>query len=159
MSEPLTSPIASGVFAGRRASRRAVGRRFPPQVWIAVWLAALVGLAVIAGDTLALSLQSPGATIRHELTQAADEMHWPRAEPRPSDLSTILGHFPDRRATVDTTLWPDAIVTLHGLDRATCIDAKAVAGRVEGLVVVELDRHAAAAQCRDTNDMSWWIMP
>jgi len=159
MSEPLTSPIASGAFAGRATPRGALERRFPPHVSTAVWLAALVAVAVIAGYTLTLSLQSPGTTIRHELTQAAGEMHWPGAEPRQSDLSAILGHFADHRATLDTAFWPDAIVTLHGLDRATCIDAKTVAGRIEGLVVVELDRHTAAAECRATNDMSSRIMP
>lgn len=156
---PLTPSMASGAFTGAAAARREAGRRFPPHVSLAVRLAAFLGLAVVAGYALALSLQSPGTTIRHELTQAADEMRWPRPVPRQADLSAMLSHFPDHRATIDTTFWPDAVVTLHGLDRATCIDAKALAGRIEGLVVVQLDRHAAAAECRETNDIAWWIMP
>lgn len=50
-------------------------------------------------------------------------------------------------------------VTLHRVPRDTCHDATRDARRIEGLVVVELERYSSAEQCGATNDMTWRFMP
>jgi hypothetical protein len=31
--------------------------------------------------------------------------------------------------------------------------------RIEGLVVIELERYRSAQHCSDDNDMTWWMLP
>jgi len=130
-----------------------------PRLWLVMWILGLLGVAIPAGNQWAFSSQSSGAAIRHELARAAAEMRSPGPEARETDKSALLRHFPGQRATVDTRFWPEAVVTLHGLDRPTCIDAADVAGRIDGLVVVQLEGYAAPTDCKEMNDMSWRIMP
>jgi hypothetical protein len=129
------------------------------RLWILIWVLGLVGTAIPAGNQWASSLQSPGAAIRHELARAAAEMRAPAPAARAIDESALLRHFPRHHATLDTRFWPEAVITLHGLDRAACIDATDVAGRIDGLVVVQLQGYAAPTDCAEMNDMSWRIMP
>jgi hypothetical protein len=145
--------------AWRLAAAALSVRRPLPRLWILMLILGFLGVAIPAGNQWAFSSQSSGAAIRHELARAAAEMRAPGPEARESDKSALLRHFPHERATLDTRFWPEAVVTLHGLDRLTCIDAADVAGRIDGLVVVQLEGYAAPTDCKDMNDMSWRIMP
>lgn len=134
-------------------------RRLPPQFTVALWVIAVVGLALLAGYELAASRQSPAAAIRHDLLQAASDIRLPGPAPREAGRRALLRHFSKQHATLDTRSWPAVAITLQGLDRATCVDATSIAGRIEGLVVVQLEGYASAADCGETNTMSWRIMP
>jgi hypothetical protein len=142
-----------------RLAPAAPARRPLPRLWILMWVLGILGVAIPAGSQWASSLQSPGAAIHRELARAAAEMRAPAPEAREIDKSALLRHFPQHRATLDTRSWPEAVITLHGLDRASCIDATDVAGRIDGLVVVQLEGYAAPTDCAEMNDMSWRIMP
>jgi hypothetical protein len=116
---------------------------------------------VIAGQYAALALRSPGAVIKDRLRAAAAELkHAPGTLPDEPSLRVIPGYFRRWRATIDSTGFPtDVTVTLHGLDQATCRDAVTRAGRIEGPVVVELERYHAVTDCGEANDMTWRLMP
>jgi hypothetical protein len=130
-------------------------RRVPRPVWALLALAALV----IGGERIHLATQSPGEAIRESLVAAADEMLVPAtAQPNRSALVAVGSHF-GPGATVAAELWPHVTVTLHDVDRATCVDAAAAARRIERLVVVQLEKYSNPAECGASNDMTWWIMP
>jgi hypothetical protein len=130
-------------------------RRVPRQIWALLGLAAIV----IGGQQIHLAMQSPGEVIREALMGAADEMLVPAtAQPSRNALQAVAGHF-GAGATVAAEFWPHVTVTLHDLDRATCVDAAAAARRIERLVVVQLEKYGTAAECGANNDMTWWIMP
>jgi len=124
-----------------------------------VW--ALLGLAaiVIGGAQLHVATQSPGEAIRAALVAAADEMLVPpTAQPSRNALQAVERHF-GAEATIGAELWPLVAVTLHDIDRTTCVDAAIAARRIERLVVVQLEKFGTAAECGLANDMTWWIMP
>ena len=122
-------------------------------------LFAVVALAVALGHQLLPALRSPGHAIRRELAAAAAELASPAAQPTEAERRAILRHFRDHAASLDAGLWPQVSVTLHGLDRTICRDAATVARRMEGVVVVELEKFRSAEDCGDDNDMTWWIAP
>jgi hypothetical protein len=37
--------------------------------------------------------------------------------------------------------------------------AELCAARLDGLVVIELERYRSDRDCSDDNDMTWWILP
>jgi hypothetical protein len=124
-----------------------------------IWALLAVAAVAISSQQLRSAMQSPGETIRDALVAAAADMRAPTtAQPSRDALQAISRHF-GAQATIGAELWPHVTVTLHNIDRATCIDAAAVAGRIEGLVVVQLEKFGTAAACGAANDMTWWIMP
>lgn len=132
-------------------------RRVPRVIWLlAIFLAGFAGVQPIMK-----SLQTPGGAIRSELMSAAGEFEG-RINPQPSaaDIHAIERHFLAHSVTIDTArTWPQVQVTLHGVDRETCLDVRSSARRMEGLVVVDLLDYASATDCSDSNDMAWRIMP
>lgn len=132
-------------------------RRIPRVIWLlAIFLFGFAGVQPIMK-----SLQTPGGAIRSELMSAAAEFEG-RISPQPSaaDIHAIERHFLAHPVTVDAArTWPQVQVTLRGVDRETCLDVRSSARRMEGLVVVDLLGYASAADCNDSNDMAWRIMP
>jgi hypothetical protein len=129
------------------------------------WLrpASVIGLlaAVFIGLPAAReALWPPAAAIRSDLVAAAVEVARP-ISPRPTDaeLHAIQRHFAAFDATVDASAWPQIAVTLRHLDRAACGEVLGASRRIEGLVVVELERYRSAADCADDNAMTWSITP
>jgi hypothetical protein len=74
-------------------------------------------------------------------------------------LAKLRRHFREHDVSIDATFWPVVLVTLHHLDDSTCRDAAGKVRRIEGLVVIALERYRAADECHDDNDMTWRIMP
>jgi hypothetical protein len=69
-------------------------------------------------------------------------------------------HFGETDVDVDASrIWPNVAVTIRGLDREACEAAALKVRRIEGPIVVNLDSPRAPADCRESNDMTWWIMP
>jgi hypothetical protein len=130
-------------------------RRMPRARWAALAL----GLVLLLGGTLAPTLLSPGRVIRGELTSAAADLQQSQGEPNAAALRRLSRNFHYRTATIDARHWPQVRVTLHGLPRDACIAAAREAGRIEGLVVVELERYGSGQQCAASNDMTWRFMP
>ena len=121
---------------------------------------ALVAAALVGGNGILQASRSPGDAIRSELVAAAAELASP-AGPYPTEAATraIRRHFHAHPAVLQTEFWPQVAVTLHHLDKTTCADARIVARRTEGLVVVELEAYRSAADCGDDNDMTWSMLP
>jgi hypothetical protein len=137
------------------AASRLPGRRLRP-----TWLIGLLAVAFIGVPEAHQALRAPSATIRSELTAAAVELARPvAARPTEGQLSAIRAHFPARDATVDASAWPQIAVPLQHLDQGTCGEVLGAARRIEGLVVVELERYRSAADCGQDNDMTWRITP
>lgn len=124
-------------------------------------LLAVAGLLLIAGYQLSLALQTPGESIRSALTAAADEaaaLPWSR---NAEQVQLAIGqHFAGRDFRVETARFPaEVAVALADLDRETCLEARELAHRIEGNVVIALDGYAAAADCQARNTMTWRILP
>ena len=122
---------------------------------------ALLGLVavIVGGQQVSVAMQSPGETIRAALVAAAADMRAPETAQPSRDMLQAVGRHFDAQASIGAALWPHVTVTLHNVDRNTCVDAAAAARRIEGLVVVELEKYGSVADCRASNDMTWWIMP
>jgi hypothetical protein len=126
----------------------------------AAWAIALAAVILVAGNHFSLALQSPGQSIKTALTGAAAEMMTPSGpQPNAAQLDAVERHFSGQIATIDAKYWPQLAVTLHDLDKNGCIEAVKVADRMEGLVVVQLDKYRSLAECTDSNNMTWWILP
>jgi hypothetical protein len=125
-----------------------------------LWALAFVVAALVGGNEVLKAARSPGDAIRHELVAAAAELTAPLGSSA-TDAATraIRRHFRAHAATLHTEYWPQVSVTLHHLDRTTCVDARSAAGRIEGLVVIELKRYRSGEDCVDDNDMTWQIWP
>jgi hypothetical protein len=117
-----------------------------------------LGLALVLAGMFLPTLMSPGRTIRGELKSAAADLRQSRYKPDAA-LRRLRRDFPHHAATVDTRAWPEVAVTLHGLPRDACRDAAGAARRIEGLVVVELQRYRGVDECSASNDMTWRFMP
>jgi hypothetical protein len=126
-----------------------------------VKLIAAAAMLLVAADQLWIALQSPAQAIRDDLVAAAaetDALAWttPPAEVR-LDVSRHLSGYAVR---VDAARFPvEVSVALAGIDRATCLEARRHARRIEGTVVVALDGYGSATDCRAQNEMTWRIMP
>jgi hypothetical protein len=129
--------------------------RVPRPFWV------LIGIALALGVSLELraALESPGQTIRGELEAAAVDLQSAPMEHSERALAQLRRNFHERDVTIDATQWPLVSVTLHGVDASTCRDAVDKARRIEGLVVVALERYGAVDECGNTNDMTWRILP
>ena len=120
----------------------------------------ILALTLTAGLELGASLGSPGHRMHGEFAAAAADLQ--SAMPIPlSDgmLVQLRRHFREYDASIDVTSWPVVSVTLHHLDGSTCRDAANKVRRIEGAVVVALERYRVADECHDDNDMTWRIMP
>jgi hypothetical protein len=117
--------------------------------------------AAFLGGGVWHALQSPGQTIRNELTAAAADMKAAPANLPPEELRrSVKRHFLGETVTVDPAGFPARVaVTLHGLDRGACVDAAKVARRIEGLAVIELQGYRSTQECGEHNDMRWQILP
>jgi hypothetical protein len=137
------------------AASRLPGRRLRP-----TWFIGLLAIAFVGVPEAHQALRSPSVVIRSELTAAAVELARPvAARPTEAQLTSIRAHFPARNAAVDASAWPQIAVTLRHLDQGTCGEVLGAARRIEGLVVVELERYRSAADCGQDNDMTWRITP
>ena len=150
----MSAVTSSAPIVPRSAARGA--RRITRPLWALALIAAGFG----GGRAVEDALRSPGDAIRIELSAAAAELASP-FDPAPTEhtIQAIRRHFHGHGTTLDTTLWPQVSVTLQHLDRPTCVDARRVARRIEGLVVVELANYRSTAECGDDNAMTWWIAP
>jgi hypothetical protein len=128
------------------------------QVPLGLRALALAGVLMAVGYQVSLALQTPAQLIRSELEAAGGEtaaLPWNRSREQVS--AAVTRHFAGRAVSVDATKFPALVsVTLHGIDRTTCEEARSVARRMEGSVVVAL---ASTAPCGDSNAMVWRIMP
>jgi hypothetical protein len=99
--------------------------------------------------------------IRGELASAAAdlrELPWSATANRVR--ISLARNFRGQRVNIDTSGFPvRATVTLGELGRDTCRDARRVARRIEGPVVVVLDGYADTAACGKANDMTWRFLP
>jgi hypothetical protein len=126
------------------------------------WLLAMMLAAGVLGGgyALQLALETPGQVIRHDLTRAAAELaRLPTLMPSDRVEQTLSRYFAGYRASVDATGFPASVsVTLRDLDPDTCRDAYRKASRIEGTVVVAIERHGDPI-CRDQTAITWRIMP
>jgi hypothetical protein len=130
--------------------------RVPRRVWTLLSAAALL----ITASQVNLALQSPAQAIKTALAAAAAEMTAPSGpQPSAAALDAVQRHFGNQAASIDSRYWPQLAVTLQGVDKSSCVEAATIAGRMEGLVVVQLDKYRSVAECGDSNDMTWWILP
>ena len=122
---------------------------------------ALAGIVAFAAQQAVYALRSPGEAIRGDLRNAASDARALPMLATPAEVQeAIAPNFTGYDATVDARGFPSSMaVTLHGLDRASCLDARTAARRLEGSVVVELSGYSSATDCGQHNDMTWRIMP
>ncbi len=126
-------------------------------------LAPLVrALIVLFGGLVVIpSHATPGHVIRSELASAAADLRdlpWGASANR-VQLS-LAGNFRGQRFSIDASEFPVSVaVTLGGLGRDACLDARRFAHRIEGPVVVLLDGYGDAAACGEANDMTWRFLP
>ena len=125
-----------------------------------LWVLIIVALALAGGLELGASLRSPGQRMHGEFAAAAADLR--SAMPVALSDGTLVQlrrHFREHDVSIDTTFWPVVSVTLHHLDGSTCRDAADKVRRIEGHVVVTLERYRAADECQNDNDMTWRIIP
>ncbi|HZT52480.1 MAG TPA: hypothetical protein VFA22_11125 [Stellaceae bacterium] len=134
------------------------GRRFSVGRCLKVLAAAAVIVAALA---MLFANQPPGPAIRDDLESVAGALALMPAATEPRAVAAALhAALRGRTITVDADAFPAIVyVTLRGLDKASCAGAVASARRLEGLVVIDLEHFRSAADCRDSNDMTWRLMP
>jgi hypothetical protein len=153
MSMSVISP--TGVKAPALYSRRRAWRTSR-----LLWL--VLGAAALFGAEQAISVfETPGQVLRHELQAAGAEMHVALVpQPSPALGQAIRRHFHEDGVLVDMRGgWPNVTVTLVGASGDVCRDAVRAARRIDESVVIQLRDIRTPADCRDRNDMTWWIMP
>jgi len=124
-------------------------------------LVVVLALALVGIGQLYLVSQQPGRVIRRELLAAAGEFGSPLI-PDPTDAirQAMRRHFGETDVDVAASrIRPNVTVTIRGLGREICEAAALEARRIEGPVVVSLETPRSPGDCRDRNDMTWWIMP
>lgn len=124
-------------------------------------LLAAAGMLAAAAYQIVAALQTPAQSIRDALTAAGEQaagMPWTR---NGRDIQFALApYFAGRDARIEPTRFPaEVTVMLDGLDRATCLEARTLARRIEGDVVIALDGYGSAADCGERNAMTWRILP
>jgi hypothetical protein len=127
------------------------------------WVRLLAAAALLLGGGYMLSaaLQTPAQSIRSALTAAAAEagaLPWNRNS---EQVQLAIGrHFAGRDFRVEPARFPaEVTVVLADLDRETCLEARRLAHRIEGAVVISLDGYGSATDCEARNAMTWRIMP
>jgi len=153
MDETMTSlsdyPLARG------------GRGTRPSGRLMRLLRTLAAAATLGALAFLFASEPHGGAIRGDLAAAASRLKDLPANASAARIAADLrGKFTGEDATVDPSEFPAAVtVTLHALDRASCATALRSARRIEGRVVVVLEGYASSADCADSNDMTWRLMP
>ena len=140
-----------------RQAAKAVYNRLSPRVR----LLAAAAILLVAAHQVTQALQTPAQSIRGALTAAGDEaasLPWNRS---PEQVQLAIGrHFSGHDFRVLPARFPaEVAVVLADLDRETCLEARALARRIEGDVVITLDGYGSATDCQAKNAMTWHIMP
>jgi hypothetical protein len=114
---------------------------------------------LFGGHEAYVALEPPGAVIRQDLTRAGREvanLSW--LTPVERVEQTVSRHFPGYRVSVDAARFPAYVtVSLHDLDHAACRDAYRLADRIEGRVVIAMQR--PETPCEPGTSLIWRIMP
>lgn len=141
----------------RGAPRRGPMARLPRVLWIV--LAILASWSAEYG--IYRAFEPPGPALRRELLAAAEELRVPWVPQPTTVLRQAIGrHFRESNVDIDTTQrWPNVAVSLHDVPRESCAAAVSAARRIDGPVVIALERYRSAAECGERNDMTWWLMP
>jgi hypothetical protein len=149
LQAPLQVPFLQGV-------KHAVGRT-PRRLRL---LLAVVML-IAAAYEVSLALQTPAQSIRDALTAAGEEAARLPSTRKTHDVGlTLARHFVGQDARIEPSRFPaEVAVVLEGLDRATCLEARMLARRIEGDVVIALDGYGSATDCQEHNRMTWHILP
>jgi hypothetical protein len=148
---------SSTIALFQRQETRSSGRLFSTRR-----LSVLAGAAaVVAALALLFASPPPADAIHDELIAAGAAA---AVLPATAKLERVVGAmhetFRGRAISVDANAFPAAIyVTLHALDKPICAALLDSARRIEGLVVIDLEHYRAASDCRDSNDMTWRVMP
>ena len=123
------------------------------------WAPALAAIVLIGACEAHLALEPPGTAIRYHLVRAGkDVANLGRSTPSERVQEAVLQDFPDYRVSVDAARFPSYVtVTLHELGDTDCRSAHRIADRIEGLVVVAMERPDAA--CAHSTSLTWRIMP
>lgn len=134
---------------------RVLGGEFRHRLWALVLSASVL----IGAYEAHLALAPPGAVIRHDLVRAAaDVPRLPWSAPSKRVQEAVSRHFPGYRVSVDAARFPSYVtVTLHDLSDADCRGAHRFADRIEGLVVVAMERPDTA--CAQGSSLTWRIIP
>jgi len=114
---------------------------------------------LIGGHEAYLALQPPGAVIRQDLTRAGREVaNLPWFTPTERVEEAVSRHFPGHHVSVDAAHFPVYVtVTVHDLDHAACRDGYRLADRIEGRVVIAMQR--PEMPCQPGRSLIWRIMP
>ncbi len=149
----LHAPLSGSVFQGAKTLLGRTPRRLR--------VLAAAALLLAAGYQLSAALQTPAQSIRDELTAAGeDAASIPTTRSSNDVRMTLARHFSDHDARIEPAGFPaEVAVVLDGLDRATCLEARLLARRIEGDVVIALDGYGSATDCGARNKMTWHILP
>ncbi len=149
------------IHAPMSVSIREAARAWKTRVPARLKLILAAAILLLAGDQVWIGLQSPARAIRSGLAAAAEDTATLRWTTPPDEVrQAIAAHFPGYDVRVDPTRFPvEVSVLLPAVGRTTCLEARALARRIEGAVVVALDGYPHATDCQGENDMTWRIMP
>ncbi|HUC68183.1 MAG TPA: hypothetical protein VMA53_22400 [Stellaceae bacterium] len=149
------------IHAPMSVSIRGAARAWKTCVPARLKLVIAAAILLLASDQVWIGLQSPARAIRSGLAAAAEDTATLRWTTPPDEVrQAIAAHFPGYDVRVDPTRFPvEVSVVLPAVGRTTCLEARALARRIEGAVVVALDGYPHATDCRGENDMTWRIMP
>jgi hypothetical protein len=117
--------------------------------------------AVLAALGFLFVARPPGGAIRSDLVAAGASVRaLPALAPADAVRAAVTASFPGRPVSVEPASFPAMVaVTLHDVDRQSCLEAAERARRIEGAVVIELDGYRAPDACGERNDMTWRLMP
>jgi len=114
---------------------------------------------LVGGHSAYFALEPPGAVIRQDLTRAGREvanLSW--LTPAARVEQAVSRHFPGYHVSVAAARFPAYLtVTLYDLDPAACRDAYRLADRIEGRVVIAMQR--SETHCQPGTSLIWRIMP
>ena len=149
----LHAPLPLSIRQAAKAAFLRVPRRLQ--------LVAGAMLLLLASWQVTQALQTPAQSIRSALTAAGDEaaaLPWNRS---PEQVQRAIGrHFAGHEFRVQPAGFPaDVAVVLTDVDRGTCLEARQLARRIEGDVVITLDGYGSANDCRTSNAMTWHLLP
>jgi hypothetical protein len=153
MRTTSTSTIALFQRPDTPAGRRALSSRR---------LSVLAGAAaIVVALGLLFANPTPAAAIRDELVAGGAAAAILPATTKPEAVVTALREtFRGRVVAINAEAFPAVIyVTVGALDKETCAALLGTTARIEGLVVIDLEHYHSAADCRDSNDMTWRVMP
>ena len=150
-----TSELSAPYLAKSRPMTRRTGGTARSVRIIAGAVAAVAALAML------FAARPPEAAIRSDLAASADALRAIPANASPASVTAILrSALPGRSVQIDPAGFPTVVaVTMRNLDWQSCIAAERKARRLEGRVVIELEGYQSAEDCRDSNDMTWRLMP